>query len=136
MLDLLPTAAVHHIGMYKSKNDSMPVQYYNRLPKNESCDIAYLLDPCIATAKTLAVVVSMLKKWGAKQVVVISAVASKEGIKHLSDKHPDISIYVGAIDETLNEHNMIVPGIGDAGDRQFKTPLDITEEELAKKQKN
>jgi uracil phosphoribosyltransferase len=77
LLELLPRASVHHIGMYRSKNSLLPVQYYNRLPKDANCDVAYIVDPCIATSGTLHAVCSMVKKWGAKRVVVISVIASR-----------------------------------------------------------
>lgn len=121
MLDLIPNAAVHHIGMYRSKLSNLPVQYYNRLPRNEPCDVAFVVDPCIATSNTLHAVVSILKRWGAKRIVVISAIAARPGVTRLMNDHPDVEVYVGAVDEALNESGMIVPGIGDAGDRQFGT---------------
>lgn len=130
MLDLLPMASVHHIGMYRSNNALLPIQYYNRLPRNEVCDIAYVLDPCVATSNTLCAVVSILKKWGAKKVVVLSAIASEAGVEALHKKHPDTDIYLGAVDKVLSEDGMIVPGIGDAGDRQFKTPADAAVDPL------
>jgi uracil phosphoribosyltransferase len=122
MLDLIPTAAVHHIGMFRSKISHMPVQYYNRLPHDKACDIAYVVDPCVATSNTLHAVVSILKKWGAKRIVVIAAVGCRAGITKLSSDHPDIEIFIGDLDDELSEAGMIVPGIGDAGDRQFGTP--------------
>lgn len=122
MLDLLPNAAVHHIGMFRSKISHMPVQYYNRLPHDRACDVAYVVDPCVATSNTLHAVVSILKKWGAKKIVVIAAVGCKAGITKLSSDHPDIEIFIGDLDDELTEEGMIMPGIGDAGDRQFGTP--------------
>lgn len=124
MLELLPNAAVHHIGMYRSKDSLLPIQYYNRLPKNESCDVAYIVDPCIATSNTIHAVVSIVKKWGAKRIVVVSAIGARTGVERLQELHPDVDVFIGAIDETLSESGMIVPGIGDAGDRQFGTPSD------------
>lgn len=121
MLDLMPHASVHHIGMYRCKDSLLPVQYYNRLPKNSPCDVAYIVDPCIATSNTISAVVSIVKKWGAKKVVVISSIASREGIDKLIENHPDIDVYTAAIDEKLSEDGMIIPGIGDAGDRQYST---------------
>jgi uracil phosphoribosyltransferase len=129
-LDLLPHAAVHHIGMFRSKISHLPVQYYNRLPRDEASDVAYVVDPCVATSNTLHAVVSILKKWGAKKIVVIAAVACRTGVTRLSNDHPDIDIFVGALDEELNEAGMIVPGIGDAGDRQFGTPFEEEPEVL------
>lgn len=121
MLDLIPNAQVHHIGMFRSSLSNLPVQYYNRLPKNSPCDVAYVVDPCIATANTLNAVCTILKKWGAKKIIVISAIASTDGIKRLHDVHPDVHVFVAAVDSTLSPEGMILPGIGDAGDRQFGT---------------
>ena len=125
MLDLIPTAAVHHIGMFRSNISHMPVQYYNRLPHDRACDVAYVVDPCVATSNTLHAVVSILKRWGAKRIVVVAAVACRAGITKLSTDHPDIDIFVGDVDDTLTEEGMILPGIGDAGDRQFGTPHEM-----------
>jgi uracil phosphoribosyltransferase len=108
--------------MYRAKDSYLPVQYYNRLPKNQQCDVAFVVDPCIATANTVHAVVSILKRWGAKRIVVIAAIASLEGINKLSELHPTIDIFVGATDETIDENGMIFPGLGDAGDRLFGTP--------------
>lgn len=139
MLDLLPTAAVHHIGMYRSKLSHLPVQYYNRLPKNHPCDTAFIVDPCIATSNTLHAVVTILKKWGAKKVVIVSVVGARLGVERILQDHPDVEIFVGSVDESLSSTGMILPGIGDAGDRQFGTPFEedptvlhpvITEQDL------
>jgi uracil phosphoribosyltransferase len=124
MLDLMPNAAVHHIGMYRSKHHDTPIQYYNRLPGDNVADVAYVVDPCIASSNTVSAVVSILKKWGAKRVVVIAAIAAQSGINKLLAKHPDCSVFVGAVDEQLSETGMILPGIGDAGDRSFGTPVE------------
>jgi uracil phosphoribosyltransferase len=107
--------------MYRAKDSLLPVQYYNRLPRNETCDIAFIVDPCIATANTLHAVISILKKWGAKKIVVISAIGARQGVDRLIELHPSVDMYIGAIDEVLSEGGMILPGIGDAGDRQFGT---------------
>lgn len=110
--------------MYRSKDSLLPIQYYNRLPKNQTCDVAYVVDPCIATSNTIHAVVSILKKWGAKRIVVIAAIGARAGVERLLELHPDVDVFIGAVDETLSESGMIVPGIGDAGDRQFGTPSD------------
>eukprot|EP01039_Chlorochromonas_danica_P004640 gene4640-5082_t len=125
MLDLMPRATVHHIGMYRAKESLLPIQYYNRLPKNEKCDVAFVVDPCIATANTIHAVVSILKKWGAKKIVVVCAVGSKVGVDRLMELHPDVDLYLGAMDPDLSPTGMILPGIGDAGDRQFRTPHEV-----------
>jgi uracil phosphoribosyltransferase len=97
------------------------VQYYNKLPRDQTCDIAYILDPCIATSGTMNATVSCVKKWGAKKIVVICAVAAQSGIDEVLSKHPDVEIHVAAIDTVLSEDGIILPGVGDAGDRQFCT---------------
>lgn len=124
MLDLMPKAQVHHIGMFRTKDSPMPIQYYNRLPKDNTADVAYIVDPCIATSNTLHAVITILKKWGAKKIVVVSAIGSAKGIATLEELHPDVDLHVASIDEKMTEEGMIVPGIGDAGDRQFGTPWD------------
>jgi len=124
MLELMPQATVHHIGMYRQKDSLLPVQYYNRLPKNQSCDVAYIVDPCIATANTIHAVVSILKRWGAKKIVIVAAIGARPGVERLLELHQDVHVHIGAIDDTLSPEGMILPGIGDAGDRQFGTPSD------------
>jgi uracil phosphoribosyltransferase len=110
--------------MYRAKESLLPIQYYNRLPKGKVCDVAYVVDPCIATSNTIHAVVSILKRWGAKRIVVISAVGAREGVNKLLEMHPTVELFIGAVDETLSATGMIIPGIGDAGDRQFGTPND------------
>lgn len=124
MLELLPNAAVHHIGMYRNKISLQPIEYYNRLPRDRPSDVAFVLDPMIATCGTSKAVVSMLKKWGAGRIVVLSLVASRPGIERLAAAHPDVDIYLAAVDDVLSETGMIIPGLGDAGDRLFGTPDD------------
>mmetsp|Transcript_33906 Transcript_33906/g.34539 ORF Transcript_33906/g.34539 Transcript_33906/m.34539 type:complete len:259 (+) Transcript_33906:107-883(+) len=124
MLELLPTAAVHHIGMYHAKNSSLPVQYYNRLPKDSTCDIAFICDVCISTGISLLAVISIVKKWGAKKIVVIAVIGTVPGIDKIKALHPDVHIVVGGIDEQLSPNGHALPGIGDAGDRLFGTPIE------------
>jgi uracil phosphoribosyltransferase len=124
MLELIPFASVHHIGMFRTKESLMPIQYYNRLPRDVECDVAYIVDPCIASSNTIHAVITILKKWGAKKIVVVSAIASTVGIAKLQELHPEIDVHIAAIDDRLSEDGMIVPGIGDAGDRQFGTPFE------------
>lgn len=121
MLELLPDATVHHIGMYRSKASLLPVQYYNRLPKEHSCDVAIVLEPMIATAGTISAVIDQLKQWGVKKIICLSMIASKKGLAALSERHGDVAVHVANIDDTLDETGFIVPGLGDAGDRQFVT---------------
>ncbi|GMI14287.1 hypothetical protein TrVE_jg8895 [Triparma verrucosa] len=120
MLDLIPEADVHHIGMYRSKGSLLPVQYYNKLPRDKSADVAYVLDPMIATSGTICAVLNILKKWGATKIHVISVLASQKGLETLFAEHPDVYVTVIAVDPVLKD-GMIVPGLGDAGDRLYKT---------------
>lgn len=131
MLDLLPNASIHHIGMFRSKDSLIPVQYYNRLPKDHVSDIAYVLDPCIATSNTLNAVCSILKTWGCKHIVIVAAIATRSGIEKLQHNHPDVVIHVAAVDNELSEAGIILPGIGDSGDRLFGTPCDEIPEATA-----
>mmetsp|Transcript_2248 Transcript_2248/g.3127 ORF Transcript_2248/g.3127 Transcript_2248/m.3127 type:complete len:283 (+) Transcript_2248:195-1043(+) len=129
MLELVDNATVHHIGMYRSKS-LMPVQYYNRLPKKCNVDVAYVLDPLIATSATIISVVSILKRWGVKEIHVVSVVASKAGLSELLKHHPEVKVTIGTVDEALSEDGNLVPGLGDAGDRLFGTMEEEDEEEL------
>jgi uracil phosphoribosyltransferase len=128
MLELLPDAGVHHIGMYRK--GTMPVQYYNRLPRKCESDVAYILDPMIATASTIMSVISILKKWGVPKIHVVSVVASETGIKAISKTHPDVEITVATVDKELTEDGILLPGLGDAGDRLFGTPMIDDDEAL------
>jgi len=137
MLELLPSAGVFHIGMYKK--GIMPVQYYNRLPRKCDFDTAFILDPVVATAATVLSVVGILKKWGVGKIHLIAAIASSEGLKTLTAAHPDIDITVGTVDTELTPDGACLPGLGDAGDRLFGTPMIVDEEELmhpSKRRKN
>ena len=124
MSELIPSAAIHHIGMYRCKTSMLPIQYYNRLPRDKVSDVAFIMEPCIATSNTIHAVINILKRWGCKKIIVISAIGAKSGVDRVLEEHPDVSIYIGAVDEKLSESGMIIPGIGDAGDRQFGTPND------------
>ena len=124
MSELIPSAAIHHIGMYRCKTSMLPIQYYNRLPRDKISDVSFIMEPCIATSNTIHAVINILKRWGCKKIIIISAIGAKSGVDRVLDAHPDVSIYIGAIDEHLSESGMIIPGIGDAGDRQFGTPND------------
>lgn len=129
MLELVPNAAVHHIGMYR--RDKMPVQYYNRLPKKCDADVAFIVDPLIATSNTVMSVIGILKKWGVEKIHVVAVIGSEEGINAISKAHPDVTITVGTIDKELTPDGIVLPGIGDCGDRMFGTPLiEDDEEEL------
>lgn len=124
MQDLLPTAHVHHIGMYRDASSLVPVLYYNRLPAEVDCDLAIVLEPMIATAGTINACLSILKDWGVKRIKVLSIVAASSGLAALHKAHPDVDVYVAAVDDALTEAGYILPGLGDVGDRLFKTPHD------------
>lgn len=119
--DLLPDAQVWHIGLYRDEKTLKPVEYYNKLPTSPTVGICLVLDPMLATGGSAAATVTILKKWGVKKIKYVGILGAPEGIGHLSKEHADVPIYLGAIDDHLNEIGYIVPGLGDAGDRQFGT---------------
>jgi uracil phosphoribosyltransferase len=127
--------------MYRSKGTRLPVQYYNRLPKEQASDVAFILDPCIATAETIRAVCSIVECWGAKRIVVVAVIGAKEGVEKLLALHPNLEIFIGAVDDGLNADGTIFPGVGDAGDRLFGTPceryvdVDDDDDDSSKKQK-
>ena len=121
MLALLPAAKVGHIGMYRDPKTLQPVDYYCKLPSDIAERDAILLDPMLATGGTLSAAVSLLKKHGISHIKLLCILAVPQGIKVLQDNHPDVQIYTCCIDEKLNDHAYIIPGLGDAGDRIFGT---------------
>jgi len=121
MLKLVPAAKVGHIGLYRDESTLQPVEYFCKLPKDIEEREVIVVDPMLATGGSAIDAINMLKKRGAKSIKFVGIVAAPEGIKALSLKHPDVDIFVAAIDEKLNEHGYIVPGLGDAGDRLFGT---------------
>ncbi|HEX2221793.1 MAG TPA: uracil phosphoribosyltransferase [Candidatus Limnocylindria bacterium] len=121
MLELMPSAEVWHIGLYRDERTLKPVEYYNKLPDAASVQVCLILDPMLATGGSSAATVDILKAWGAARVKQVSLIAAPEGIATLSASHPDVDIHVAAVDSHLNERGYIVPGLGDAGDRQFGT---------------
>ncbi|KAI8848090.1 uracil phosphoribosyltransferase-domain-containing protein [Chytridium lagenaria] len=120
-LSLMPSARVHHLGLYREKSTLLPVEYYNKLPAQCALDVGIIIDPMIATGGTAVAAVNMLKDWGLKKIKFVAIIGSELGVRTLQEAHPDVEIIVGAIDEVLNDHGYIVPGCGDAGDRLFKT---------------
>ncbi|MFO0808049.1 MAG: uracil phosphoribosyltransferase [Gemmataceae bacterium] len=121
ILDLLPTAQVWHLGLYRDHATLKPVTYYNKLPLEPTIERAFVLDPMLATGGSAVAAVDVLKKWGLKRISFLGLIAAPEGVKLLQDAHPDVPIYLAAIDSCLNPQCYIVPGLGDAGDRQFGT---------------
>ncbi|MBN1430121.1 MAG: uracil phosphoribosyltransferase [Anaerolineae bacterium] len=118
---MVPGAEVWHIGLYRDENTLRPVQYYNKLPVEPRVQVCLILDPMLATGGSAIATVDLLREWGAKRIKFVGLIAAPEGVKALHDAHPDVSIHVGAVDEHLNDIGYIVPGLGDAGDRQFGT---------------
>ncbi len=121
MLDLIPSAKVGHIGLYRDPETHMPVEYYCKLPEDIGARQVYVVDPMLATGGSAIAAIDFLKKRGCKQIIMMNIIGCPEGVKAVQDAHPDVDIYVAAIDEKLNEHAYIVPGLGDAGDRIFGT---------------
>jgi uracil phosphoribosyltransferase len=121
MLELIPSAQVWHIGLYRDERTLKPVEYYNKLPDAATVQVCLILDPMLATGGSSAATVDILKAWGASRIKQVSLIAAPEGIATLSAAHPDVDIHVAAVDRELNERGYIVPGLGDAGDRQFGT---------------
>lgn len=121
MLSMIPAAKVGHIGLYRDPETLEPVEYYCKLPNDISERDVILLDPMLATGGSACDAVSLLKKRGARHIKFIGIIAAPEGLNKLHEEHPDVQIYVAALDDKLNEHGYIVPGLGDAGDRIFGT---------------
>src|SRR3990172_11868390 len=119
--DLLPDAQVWHIGLYRDEKTLQPVQYYNKLPTAPTVGVCLVLDPMLATGGSAAATISILKEWGVQKIKYVGILGAPEGIQHLRELHPDVPIFLGAIDDHLNDIGYIVPGLGDAGDRQFGT---------------
>jgi uracil phosphoribosyltransferase len=120
-LELIPEAQVWHIGLFRDERTLRPIEYYNKLPSEATAQLCLVLDPMLATGGSAVATVDVLEKWGAKRIKYVGIIAAPEGVKALSDAHPDVPIHVAALDERLNEKGYIVPGLGDAGDRQFGT---------------
>ena len=121
VLRLIPAAKVGHIGVYRDPQTLKPVEYYCKLPPDVSEREVIVIDPMLATGGSSVAAIDMLKRDGAKQIKLMCLVAAPEGVKIVNDAHPDVEIYTAAVDECLNDHGYIVPGLGDAGDRIFGT---------------
>jgi len=119
--ELMPSAEVWHIGLYRDEKTLKPVEYYNKLPIDPRVSVCLILDPMLATGGSATATAEVLKRWGVTKIKYVGLIASPEGIKAMQEAHPDIDIYIAAIDDHLNERAYIVPGLGDAGDRQFGT---------------
>ncbi len=119
--ELLPQAEVWHIGLYRDERTLKPVEYYNKLPVAPTVSMCLILDPMLATGGSAIATVDVLKRWGAVNIKFVGLIGSPEGIAALQKAHPDVPIHLAAVDDHLNEHGYIIPGLGDAGDRQFGT---------------
>lgn len=121
MLAMIPAAKVGHIGLYRDPKTLEPVEYYCKLPSDCDEREVYVVDPMLATGGSCVAAIQMLKEKGVKNIHFMCIIASPEGVERLQKEHPDVDIYIAALDEKLNDHGYIVPGLGDAGDRIFGT---------------
>jgi len=119
--NLIPTAKVGHIGLYRDEETLEPHEYFAKFPSNLPESVVMVLDPMLATGGSASAAIDMIKKRGATVIKLICLVGAPEGVKRIEEDHPDVDIYLAALDEKLNEHGYIVPGLGDAGDRIFGT---------------
>jgi uracil phosphoribosyltransferase len=119
--ELVPTAQVWHLGLYRDHDTLLPVTYYKKLPPRPSIELCFVLDPMLATGGSAVAAVDILKRWGVRRVRFLGLIAAPEGVGALHEAHADVPIYLAALDSHLDEHKYIVPGLGDAGDRQFGT---------------
>ena len=121
VLQMIPSAKVGHIGLYRDPETLVPVEYYCKLPADSSERDIFVVDPMLATGGSAEAAITMLKQKGVKNIRFMCIIAAPEGVKKLQEVHPDVDIYIGALDDHLNDHGYIVPGLGDAGDRIFGT---------------
>jgi uracil phosphoribosyltransferase len=121
VLQLIPDAAVWHVGMYRDEATAQPVEYYSKLPEKNAVDVGLVLDPMLATGGSIKAAVVALQRWGVKDIRVLSVIAARPGIEQFHQEYPDVKVFVACIDPELNSHTFIVPGLGDAGDRMFNT---------------
>jgi uracil phosphoribosyltransferase len=121
MLELMPTAEVWHLGLFRDERTLRPVEYYNKLPDSATVELCLILDPMLATGGSATAAIEVLKRWGATRIKLINLIAAPEGVQAVHAAHPDVEMYCAALDRQLNEKGYILPGLGDAGDRQFGT---------------
>jgi uracil phosphoribosyltransferase len=121
MLNMIPAAKVGHIGLYRDEKTLEPVEYFCKLPEDCANREVFVVDPMLATGGSASAAIQMLKNKGIKSIHFMCIIAAPEGVKRMQEDHPDVDVYIGALDEHLNEHGYIVPGLGDAGDRIFGT---------------
>ena len=121
MVDLIPSAKIGHIGLYRDPETHLPVEYYCKLPEDVDKREVFLVDPMLATGGSAVAAIDFLKKRGCKNIIMMNIIGCPEGVAAVQKAHPDVDIYIAALDEKLNEHAYIIPGLGDAGDRIFGT---------------
>jgi uracil phosphoribosyltransferase len=121
VVNMIPAARVGHVGMYRDPETLKPVEYYCKLPSDVADRTLIVVDPMLATGGSASAALSLIKEKGAQSIILMCLVAAPEGVKVINEEHPDVPVYVAAVDEKLNEHGYIVPGLGDAGDRIFGT---------------
>lgn len=121
MLEMIPSSQVWHLGFYRDEETLRPVPYYNKLPDEATVQVCLVLDPMLATGGSAVAAVQTLKDWGIDNIKFVGLIGAPEGIAHFHEHHPDVPIHLAAVDERLNDIGFIVPGLGDAGDRQFGT---------------
>jgi uracil phosphoribosyltransferase len=119
--ELIPEAQVWHIGLFRDEETLQPVQYYNKLPTEPTVGLSLVLDPMLATGGSASATIAIIKEWGVKSIKYVGILGAPEGVALLQKEHPDVAIHLGTIDEKLNDIGYIMPGLGDAGDRQFGT---------------
>ena len=121
LVDLIPSAKIGHIGLYRDPVTHEPVEYYCKLPEDIGNRVTFVVDPMLATGGSAVAAIDFLKKHGCRNIIMMNIIGCPEGIKRVQEAHPDVDIYMAACDEKLNEHAYFVPGLGDAGDRIFGT---------------
>ena len=121
LVDLIPSAKIGHIGLYRDPETHEPVEYYCKLPEDIGNRVVFVVDPMLATGGSAVAAINFLKKRGCKNIIMLNIIGCPEGIQRVQEEHPDVEMYLAACDEKLNEHGYIVPGLGDAGDRIFGT---------------
>ena len=121
MVDLIPSAKIGHIGLYRDPETHMPVEYYCKLPEDIENRQVFVVDPMLATGGSAVAAIDFLKKHGCRNITMMNIIGCPEGVKTVNDAHPDVDIYLAALDPMLNDHAYIIPGLGDAGDRIFGT---------------
>ncbi|MFN2174990.1 MAG: uracil phosphoribosyltransferase [Anaerolineales bacterium] len=119
--ELVPSAEVWHIGLYRDERTLKPVEYYNKLPIEPTVSVCLILDPMLATGGSAVATIDILNQWGVSSIKFVGIIGAPEGIENLDKHHPEVPIHLAAVDEKLNEKGFILPGLGDAGDRQFGT---------------